>query len=207
MTAGSQAYTGAAAESSVVTASPERAKIPAASAVNEVLDWLRTRLKLWRCRRVGAGARALGSIWVHGAGRTILGANVLLDGRLAPIELHAAAGALIELGDDVTVHGGTSIEAVDSVTVGAGCVLAPFVKIIDNNFHSLRGDRNRRPPSRPVVVEDQVSIGERAIILPGAHLQAGARIAARTVISQRVPRGALVEGNPPRLAMNRAAPP
>lgn len=172
-----------------------------------VFDRLRTRFKLRRCRQVGAGVRVLGPIWIHGSGALILGAHVLLDGRLAPIELHAAAGAVIELGDGVTVRGGTSIEAIDSIRVGAGSVLGPFVKVIDNNFHPLRGDRNRRPPSRKVTVEERVRIGERAILLPGAHVQAGAQIGAGSVISQRVPRGALARGNPARLADTRAAAP
>lgn len=172
-----------------------------------LLDRLRTGLMLRRCRHVGPGARALGSIWVHGDGCMIVGANVVLDGRRAPIELHAAAGALIELGDDVTVQGGTSIEAVESIRIGAGSALGPFVKIMDNNFHPLRGDRNQRPPSREVRLEDHVRVGESAVILPGAHVQAGACIGAHTVISKRVPRGAFVQGNPPRLATSRAGSP
>jgi len=197
MSAGFPAYTGAAA-APVAGASSKRAVSEAGG--------LRTRLKLWRCRHVGAGVQALGSIWVHGSGTAILGANVVLDGRQAPIEIHAAAGAVIELGDNVTVHGGTSIEAIDHVSVGAGSVLGPFVKIIDNNFHALRGDRNRRPPSRPVRIEDGVHIGERAILLPGAHLPAGARIDPGSVIGHRVPRGATADGKPAepgRPAMNR----
>lgn len=171
------------------------------------LERLWTRLKLWRCRSVGPGVRALGTLWIHGGGSTIVGANVVLDGRRDPIELHAAAGAVIELGENVTVQGGASIEAVDSVTVGAGSTLGPFVKVIDNNFHPLRGDRNHRPPSSKVRIEDHVRVGARAIILPGAHVQAGAHIGARAVISQRVPRGALVHGNPPRLFTSRGDPP
>lgn len=192
---GPPAYAAMAADQGLAASRPRGAPL---------LERVWTRLRLWRCHSVGPGVRALGILWIHGGGRTILGANVTLDGRRAPIELHAAAGAVIVLGDNVTVLGGTSIEAIESVTIGAGSSLGAFVKVLDNNFHPLRGDRNQRPPSRQVRIEDRVSIGEHAIILPGAHVQAGAHIGPRAVIGQRVPRGALVHGNPPRLVTSRA---
>lgn len=160
--------------------------------------WVLTRVKLWRCREVGRGVRALGTIWVHGGGAAILGNDVLLDGRLAPIEIHARTGAVIALGDNVIVQGGTSIEATDRVTVGAGSVLGPFVKIIDTHFHPLRGDRHLRPQPQKVRIDEHVVIEAGAIVLPGAHVQAGARIGAASVISHRVAPGAFVCGNPPR---------
>lgn len=156
-----------------------------------------TRLKLWRCREVGDGVRAVGSIWIHGDGAVILGDNVLLDGRLAPIEIHAWAGAVIALDDNVTVRGGASIEATDSVVVGARSVVGPFVKIIDTHFHPLRGDRHQVPRARKVRIGENVLIESGAIVLPGAHVHAGARIGAGSVISRSVPAGAFVSGNPP----------
>ncbi|MBL6749307.1 MAG: acetyltransferase [Nevskia sp.] len=164
-----------------------------------------TRLRLWRCSEVGSGTRALGRLWIRGGGRIVLGRNVLLDGRAAPIELHATRGAVIEIGDDVIVRGGCSIEATDNVKIGGASVLEPFVKIIDNQFHPLRGDRHQRPPSVKVCVEQGVRIGEHAILLPGACVQAGARIGPHSVISRRVPKAAFVAGNPPRAVHAAAA--
>ena len=174
---------------------------------SERIRWVLTRIKLWRCRQVGSGARAVGTIWVHGGGAVIIGRNVLLDGRLAPIEIHARTGAAIVLGDNVTVQGGASIEATERVTVAAGSVLGPFVKIIDSHFHPLRGDRHLRPQAQQVRIEEHVLIEAGAIVLPGAHVQAGARIGAGSVISHRVPPGAFVSGNPPRAVRKPAGVP
>ena len=109
-----------------------------------------TRWKLLRCKSVGAGTRVLGRVWIHGQGEIRLGERVLLDGRTVPIELHARLkGSRIIVGDDVVIEGGTSIEAEDAVRIGQGCQVGAFVKIIDNHFHPLRGNRHQRPDSPP----------------------------------------------------------
>jgi acetyltransferase-like isoleucine patch superfamily enzyme len=164
-----------------------------------------TRLRLWRCARVGAGTRVHGRVHIHGGGRVALGAGVLLDGRAAPIELHAARGAAIEIGDGVVIEGGTSIEAQFRVVVGAGARIGPYAKVMDNQFHPVRGDRHQRPASSEVRIGEDAFVGERAIILPGAHLERGARVLAGTVISRRVPAGVAVSGYPAK-PVKSAAP-
>ena len=163
-----------------------------------LLEELAARLKLWRCASVGRSPRVVGRLWIHGAGVVRLGDRVVLDGSRGPIELHAKRGATIEIGDDVRIGGGTSIEAVRSVAIGRGSVLGAFCKVLDNNFHPVTGDRNRLPESTPVSLGDHVVVGERSIVLPGAELGAGARLAPAVVIGRRVPEGAVVAGSPPR---------
>jgi len=155
-----------------------------------------TRLRLWRCARVGAGTRVRGRVHVHGGGRIELGANVLLDGRTLPIELHAARGAAIEIGDGVVIEGGASIEAQARVVVGPGVRIGPYAKVMDNQFHPVRGNRHERPASSEVWIDEGAFVGERAIVLPGAHLERGARVLAGTVISRRVQAGVTVSGYP-----------
>jgi acetyltransferase-like isoleucine patch superfamily enzyme len=171
-------------------------------------DWLSgcwSRIKLLRCRRVGAGTRVWGQPWIHGRGTILVGRGVVLDGRQAPIELHASGMGVIEIGDGAIVRGGCSVEATARVSIGNGCILGPYVKVIDNQFHPLRGDRNVRPAGIEVRIEDNVEIGPHSILLPGSHVEAGARIGAGSVISRRIPAGAFVAGNPPRRV--RDAPP
>jgi acetyltransferase-like isoleucine patch superfamily enzyme len=159
-----------------------------------------SRLKLLRCAQVGARPTALGRIWVHGGGRVQIGDRVVLDARVAPIELHAEPGAQITIGDDVRIEGGASVEAMESIVIGTGCRLGSFSKVIDNHFHSP-ADRHRSewPASTRVELEDGVEIGTRAILLPGAHVGRGSRVGPGAVISRRIPAGVRVSGNPSRL--------
>jgi acetyltransferase-like isoleucine patch superfamily enzyme len=158
---------------------------------------LATRLKLLRCARVGTGTRVYGRVWIHGAGDVTLGARVVLDGRTVPIELHAdLPGSRIIIGDDVVIEGGASLEAQESIVVGHRCHLGSFVKVMDNHFHPLRGNRHQRPQSTAVRIEDDVVVEARAILLPGAHLQRACRVCLGAVVSRRVPEGAIVAGVP-----------
>ncbi len=160
---------------------------------------LPTWWKLRRCDRVGRGTRARGRIWIHGRGKVRIGADVVLDASHYPIELHPLEpDSEIVLGDGAYVAGGTSIEAVLSVRIGARTRIGAFAKLMDNHFHALVGDRHFRPPSSPVTVGSDVEIGARAILLAGAEAGDGSTIAPGAVITrrERVPPGARARGIP-----------
>lgn len=157
------------------------------------------RLKLRRCESVGLIPTVWGRVWIHGGGEIRVGHRVVFDARMAPIELHAQKGARIVLEDDVTIEGGSSIEAQSSITVGARSRLGMWCKVMDNMYHPLRGNRHSRPQSVPLVLEEGVTVGSRSILLPGTHLQRGVSVAPGTVISRRIPAGVSVGGSPARV--------
>jgi acetyltransferase-like isoleucine patch superfamily enzyme len=149
---------------------------------------------------LGERVKIRGRIRAAGGGEILVGDDVELDGRCAPIELHARPGGTIVLGRGVRVDGGVSIEAKSRIEVGDRTVLRGFCKVLDNHFHPLSGDRHRgAPPSNPVVIGSDCDIGWRALILPGARLGNGARALAGVVVSRRVPPGATIGGSPPVL--------
>jgi acetyltransferase-like isoleucine patch superfamily enzyme len=176
-----------------------------AVALSRGLGTLLSRMKLRRCRQVGDAPTVLGRVWIHGPGEVRLGHRVVLDGRLAPIELHAMKGATIRLEDGVTLEGGASLEAAHSITVGAGARLGAFCKVMDNQHHPLRGNRHESPPSVPLVIEAGVTVGSRAILLPGARLEQGCTVAPGTVVSRRIPPAVTVGGSPARVLRREVA--
>jgi maltose O-acetyltransferase len=56
---------------------------------------------------------------------------------------------------------------------------------------------------RPIVIDDDVWIGARVIILPGVHIGTGAVIGAGAVVTKDVPAYAVVGGNPARVIKMR----
>jgi acetyltransferase-like isoleucine patch superfamily enzyme len=137
----------------------------------------------------------VGRVWVHGGGSVRIGDRVRVEAGLAPVELHAGRGAEIVIGDDVVIGAGTVIEAQRAVTIGDRCRIEGFARVIDNNFHAVRGNRRDQPPSVPVTVEADAWLGWRAILLPGARVGQGAT----------VPSGGIVRG-PPAAAAGFGAP-
>lgn len=155
--------------------------------LSERASAMRSRYKLRACASVGASPRVRGRLWIHGDGEIRIGDRVFFDGELAPIELYSWAGAAIIIGDDSYIGGGSSFEATSSITLGARARLEGFCRVMDNHFHPLVGDRHVLPAPRPVVVEDDVVMGRRTIVLAGARVERGARIDAGTVIKRPKP--------------------
>jgi acetyltransferase-like isoleucine patch superfamily enzyme len=158
---------------------------------------------------VGAGVCLLGQVRVRGPGLVRIGPGARLDGRLARIELITGPGAELTLGEGVVIDEGASIEALRSVRIGARCRLGAFCKILDNDMHLVEGARSSlerasqehelTPGSHPVTLEEDVTLGPRAIILPGAHLGRGTRVKPGAVFSHRTRAGAVVVGHPARV--------
>jgi acetyltransferase-like isoleucine patch superfamily enzyme len=163
---------------------------------------LLSRWKLRRCARIGRSPSVRGRVFVLGPGSILVGDDVVLDAAWAPIELKTfEPGSQIVLGDRVRVESGTSIEAVAAVRIGKGVRLGTFSKVMDNQFHPLAGDRHARPPSQPVEIGDGAAIGDRAVLLAGARIGAGAIVRPAAVVGRRlpVPARAVASGSPARL--------
>lgn len=159
---------------------------------------LLSRLKLWRCSKVGARVQVLGSVYVVGGGCIEIGDDVVLDGRVVPVELHAGPAAVLSIGHGCVLESGVSVEAQQRVEIGPGSRLRAFAKVMDNNFHAVTGSRHKRPASQPVKLEAAVEVGERAIVLPGAWLEAKVTLGPGVVIARRVKSGMTVHPPKPR---------
>ena len=72
-------------------------------------------------------------------------------------------------------------------------VLAENVTMTDDKYPVVN---NKHYDAQPPIIEDDVSIGAGAIILPGVRIGAGAMIAAGAVVTRDVRPGGLVKGMP-----------
>lgn len=105
------------------------------------------------------------------------------------------------IGNNVGVSGAT-ISARSSITIGDNVLIGSGVLISDNDAHPLlASERNdfSRTQSAPVILEDDVFVGARAIILKGVKLGRGAVVGAGSVVSRDVPPNTVVAGNPAKV--------
>lgn len=120
-------------------------------------------------------------------------------------------GAVLEVGDDVGISGGSICAAV-RVTIGEGCLLGADVTVVDTDFHPVHHPLRRYAPPPAPRPEDAVSIGRnvfigtRAIILRGSHIGDHAVVGAGAVVRGPVEAGTVVAGNPARRLRGLDAP-
>ena len=166
---------------------------------------LLSRLKLWRCAKVGARVQVLGRVYVVGGGQIEVGDDVVIDGHVVPVEFHVGRNGTLIIGEGCLLEGGASIEAQQRVELGARCRLRAFSKVMDNHFHPVVGSRHQRPDSTPVRLEANVEVGTRAIVLPGAWLEHDVHLAPGVVIGRRVKAGLSLVGSPPHVERREAS--
>ncbi len=110
------------------------------------------------------------------------------------------------LGENVVLEHGAGIAAHLLVTVGDGVCIGPYTLVMDTNFHNPE-DPLHAPEPRAVSIGAGALLGANCVVLPGARIGAGARLAAGSVVSGLVPPGAQVSGVPALEGRDAALPP
>jgi acetyltransferase-like isoleucine patch superfamily enzyme len=117
------------------------------------------------------------------------------------------------IGDDCSIGSGTVIEFSVRIDDGvrlhsqcfvpehsileAGCWLGPRVVITNARFPAAP---RTKASLEPVLIRKGAKVGANATLLPGIVLGAGCLVGAGSVVTRDVPEGAIVIGNPARLA-------
>ncbi len=100
----------------------------------------------------------------------------------------------IKIGKDTIIGEEAVLDGRDKLTIGNHVDIASEVMIY-NAEHSIK-DPNFKAVSAPVIIEDFVFIGPRAIILPGVTIKKGAIVGAGAVVTKNIDEGVIVGGVP-----------
>jgi acetyltransferase-like isoleucine patch superfamily enzyme len=98
------------------------------------------------------------------------------------------------------------ITAMESVKIGDNVLLASKIYISDCAHGSYSGDKNDSHPaiapdkrplySKPVLIEDNVWLGEFVSVLPGVTIGKGTIVGANSVVSKNLPPYIIAVGTP-----------
>jgi len=100
------------------------------------------------------------------------------------------------IGEHTRINRGCLLDARGPLRIGSNVSISPEVAIVTTQHRSA--DPDFAVQSLPVVIEDHVWIGIRAVILPGVTVGRGAVVAAGAVVTRDVPPLAVVGGVPAR---------
>lgn len=177
-----------------------RAQLLLAALRQPVRAWplLRAKWALRRCDRVGPWPRLFGRVMVKNHGRITIGERLLMYGGTVRGELVTAPGGVIEIGDQVFINYGVSISAHTLVKIGNRCQIGNYSLLMDNDYHQI-GDKTMLGHSTPIILEDDVWLGARVIILKGVTIGQGAVIGAGSVVTRDIPPRSVAVGQPARV--------
>ncbi len=109
----------------------------------------------------------------------------------------------ITIGNNCNIGEYCHITAINQIVIGNGLLTGRFVLITDNSHGGLSQAEAAIPPAArklvskgPVVIGDNVWIGDKVTILAGVHIGDNAIIAANAVVTEDVPANTLVAGVP-----------
>ena len=136
--------------------------------------------------------------------------NKLTTGKNCRIEtsFHKSKNKLLFFGDNVQLNDFVHITAHEYVSIGNNVLIASKVYISDVSHGSYIGSfqstPNETPSSRtlvtkPVIIEDNVWLGEGVCILPGVTIGHGTIIGSNSVVTKDIPSNSIAVGSPARV--------
>lgn len=139
-----------------------------------------------------------------------LGANVGIDQRLRLDAIDEFLGdkfnPKIIIGDNVSIQKDCHIGAIDKIIIGNNVLLASKVYISDHSHGEITTGALLLPPALrklyskgPIVIEDNVWLGEGVVVLPNVVIGENSIVGANSVVTKSIPRNSVVGGNPARV--------
>ena len=152
---------------------------------------------------VGGTMRVLQTDRIDAALVLCIDATLRLDGAVhvgCGTKLRVGPRATVSIGAGTYVNAQCRVMAGEAIDIGRGCTIAWGVTIMDSDFHPLAVAGEEPGPVRaPVRIGDRVWIGAESMVLKGVTIGDGAVVAARSLVTDDVPPGALVGGHPARV--------
>lgn len=112
----------------------------------------------------------------------------------------------IVIGDNVICNFDCHIGAINKVSIGNNVLIGSRVLITDHNHGQIIGTELNLPPhlrplysNGPVIIEDNVWIGEGVAILPNVKIGKNSIIGANSVVTQSFPPNSVIAGIPAKL--------
>lgn len=131
--------------------------------------------------------------------------------------LYTQSHGKIVIGNHCQIGLNVTIRSVELVSLGNNVVLSEGVMVTDNNSHPtvhlFEYYRSLQPPTstlhlwkhsahKPVIIEDNVWIGEHARIYKGVTIGKNSIIGANAVVTKDVPQNCIAVGNPAKIVKN-----
>lgn len=112
----------------------------------------------------------------------------------------------ISIGNNVSMNSDIHIGCINKVTIGNNVLMASRIYINDHSHGNVDASELHLPPVKrklvskgPVIIEDNVWVGEGVCILPGVTIGKNSIIGANAVVTKSFPPNSVIAGIPAQL--------
>jgi len=146
---------------------------------------------------LGSSSKIKGKVNFSGGGKLICGDDILIQCEsYNPVKIYIAKNANIKLGNQAFLNNGVQLSCSYNITIGNHVDIADDCLIIDNDFHSVG---KSEPKKASIIIEDDVWLASRVIVLKGVTIGKGSVIGAGSVVTKSIPPNSFAAGNPARV--------
>lgn len=131
-------------------------------------------------------------------GQIILGNRVRIWSHIHKTQLSAGGKGKLTIGDNTFINCGCQISAQNEISIGKNCQIATGVIMMDSDFHGTEGEDSDVKISS-IIIEDDVWLATRVVVLKGVRIGKGATIATGAVVTKDIPPYAIAAGVPAKV--------
>ena len=149
-------------------------------------------------------------LYLHGGKYITFGESFSCEQRLRLDALDKFLGEIfnpeIIIGNNVSIQKDCHIAAINKIIIGNNVLIASKVYISDHSHGETTKDNLLLPPGQrklyskgPVVIEDNVWLGEGVVVLAGVTIGENSIVGANAVVTKSLPKNCVAVGNPARI--------
>jgi acetyltransferase-like isoleucine patch superfamily enzyme len=105
----------------------------------------------------------------------------------------------IAIGDYSLICPGVRISSADSISIGDNCMIAGSAYITDSDWHGIYDRVWSVGYTAPITIEENVWIGDGAVICKGVTIGQNSIVGIRSVVKQSIPANCIAVGNPAKV--------
>ena len=108
----------------------------------------------------------------------------------------------LKIGKYCLITPGVRIMAAESIEIGDACMFAHGAYISDADWHGIYDRSEPVGKTKPIILEDNVWIGDSAIVCKGVTIGENSIIGAGAVVTKNIPANVVAAGNPAKVVKN-----
>jgi maltose O-acetyltransferase len=165
--------------------------------VGYAINLVVTRYRLRKVQEMGKVTFTIKRPVIKNKGTIKMGNFNRINSDIDKTRISVRKNAELIIGDNNWISG-VRISVSARVEIGSNTFLAPELLILDGDHHQV-GNKTEEGKSDPIIIKDDVWIGNRVIIKKGVTIGKGSVVAAGSVVTKSIPDYCLAVGVPARV--------